>query len=156
MIFINALFGRALASKAAIKQKITVIKGIPLLGLGTLASTGYGPEAALSILLPLGAMGLYYFPIIMIGVVVMLRILYLSYHQTIGAYPNGAWCLYCCGEKSWGECRLICRSRITLGLSPERCSWNFSGSRGRHFNFASTAKLYIDNLSLHSGYFDHS
>ena len=76
--------------------------GVPLLGLDSLASTGYGPEAALSILIPLGAMGLHYFPFIMIAVVILLIILYFSYHQTIAAYPNGA-SAYCVASENIGE-----------------------------------------------------
>ena len=98
MSLLNQVFGRILASKAAIKQKLTAIMGVPLLGLDSLASTGYGPEAALSILIPLGAIGLHYFPFIMIGVVILLIILYFSYHQTIAAYPNGASAYVVAGE----------------------------------------------------------
>jgi hypothetical protein len=58
------------------------------MSLDALASTGYGPEAALTILVPLGALGLRYMPIITLAIVVELSTLYLSYRQT-AAYPNG-------------------------------------------------------------------
>ncbi len=60
MSILNNLFGRILASGAAIKEKLSAVMGVPLLGLDALSSTGYGPEAALSILLPLGGMGFYH------------------------------------------------------------------------------------------------
>ena len=60
-----------------------------MLGLDALASTGYGPEAALTVLAALGAAGLHYYRVIVILIVVKLSTLYLSYRQTAEAYPNG-------------------------------------------------------------------
>jgi len=60
-----------------------------VLGLDALASTGYGPEAALTILLPLGVLGLHYFPFIILAIIAQLTMLYLSYRQTAAAYPGG-------------------------------------------------------------------
>ena len=60
------------------------------LGLDGLSSSAYGPEAALTVLLPLGAAGLWYIQPIMLAILVLLALLYLSYRQTIAAYPvNG-------------------------------------------------------------------
>ncbi|SPF38224.1 conserved membrane hypothetical protein [Syntrophobacter sp. SbD1] len=89
MSLLGKILGRRLASWEAAKQKLSVLTGVPVLGLDALASTGYGPEAALTILLPLGVMGLSYFPFIILAIVVNLGTLYLSYRQTIAAYPNG-------------------------------------------------------------------
>ncbi len=85
----DILLGRPLASSEAAKEKLSVLTGIPVLGLDALASLGYGPEAALTILLPLGVLGLRYMPIILLAIVVKLTTLYLSYRQTAAAYPNG-------------------------------------------------------------------
>ena len=54
--------GRTLgwASDEQSGQKIGVLAAIPALGLDGLSSSAYGPEAALAILLPLGAVGLNY------------------------------------------------------------------------------------------------
>jgi amino acid transporter len=89
MSLLGKLLGRRLASWEGEKQKLGVLTGVPVLGLDALASTGYGPEAALTILLPLGVMGLSYFPIIILAIIINLGTLYLSYRQTIAAYPNG-------------------------------------------------------------------
>ena len=89
MSLLGKILGRRLASWEAAKQKLSVLTGVPVLGLDALASTGYGPEAALTILLPLGVMGLSYFPFIILAIVVNLGALYLSYRQTIAAYPDG-------------------------------------------------------------------
>ncbi len=63
--------------------------GVPVLGLDALSSVAYGPEAALTILIPAGLVGLSFMPLIMVSIVVLLAILYFSYRQTIAAYPNG-------------------------------------------------------------------
>ncbi len=89
MSLLGKILGRRLASWEGENQRLSLLTGVPVLGLDALASTGYGPEAALTILLPLGVMGLSYFPIIIIAIVFNLSTLYLSYRQTIAAYPNG-------------------------------------------------------------------
>ncbi|HEX9983863.1 MAG TPA: amino acid permease [Thermoanaerobaculia bacterium] len=65
------------------------MRGVPVLGLDALASAAYGPEAALAIMIPLGAGGLGFIRPITAVILVLLFILYLSYRQTIAAYPNG-------------------------------------------------------------------
>jgi len=89
MSFLNKVFGRALASWEETKEELNVIVGIPVLGLDAIASTGYGPEAALTVLMPLGAEGLRYLPGILLAVLIQLIALFLSYRQTAEAYPNG-------------------------------------------------------------------
>jgi amino acid transporter len=98
MSFFRLLFGRRFASSEEKKEKLTLMTGVPLLGLDALSSTAYGPEAALAILLPLGAIGLHYFPLVILGVVILLIILYCSYRQTIGAYPHGGGAYIVAGE----------------------------------------------------------
>jgi amino acid transporter len=83
------LFGRPLANWEGAAERIGPLSGVPILGLDALSSASYGPEAALAILLPAGALGLAYLPGIMAAIVCLLVILYFSYRQTITAYPNG-------------------------------------------------------------------
>ena len=71
------------------EAKSQYLDRVPVLGLDALASTGYGPEAALTILVPLGLAGLKYFPIIAVFILIELTTLYLSYRQTAAAYPGG-------------------------------------------------------------------
>jgi hypothetical protein len=78
--------GRAPATS---EERVRVFAGIPMLVLDALSSAAYGPEAALTILLPLGAAGLAYFGPIILIIFAILTILYLSYRQTIAAYPAG-------------------------------------------------------------------
>src|SRR2546426_784947 len=60
MAFTDWLFGRHLATDEEGEQRVGVLAGIPMLGLDALGSSAYGPEAALTLLIPLGAAGLIY------------------------------------------------------------------------------------------------
>ena len=92
MRLVDRLLGRPLTSSEEGGQKIGVLSGVPSLGLDGLSSAAYGPEAALTLLLPLGLLGLNYIgpiTLVILVLLVLLFILYLSYRQTITAYPNG-------------------------------------------------------------------
>jgi amino acid transporter len=89
MGFINVLFGRPLASSEDEGQRITPSQGIPTFGLDALSSAAYGPEAALTILLPLGLLGVRYIVPLTFAVIGLLIIVFFSYRQTIAAYPMG-------------------------------------------------------------------
>ncbi len=90
--FIAALFGRKLANREAKEQQLGVWSGVPAVGLDGLGSAAYGPEAALTVLAAAGAGGLGAIQPITWIILVLLGILYLSYRQTIAAYPsNGGW-----------------------------------------------------------------
>jgi amino acid transporter len=89
MGFLNILFGRPLASSEDEGQRITPTQGIPTFGLDALSSAAYGPEAALTILLPLGLLGVRYIVPLTFAVIGLLIIVYFSYRQTIAAYPMG-------------------------------------------------------------------
>jgi amino acid transporter len=86
---INFLFGKPLASYEDRQEKIGAGAGIPIFGLDALSSAAYGPEAALTILLPLGLAGLHYITALSTAIVILLSIVYFSYRQTIAAYPQG-------------------------------------------------------------------
>jgi amino acid transporter len=85
----DLLLGRPLATEDEKAQRIGPAKGIPIFGLDALSSAAYGPEAALTLLIPLGMAGITYILPISISIVVLLGIVYFSYHQTIEAYPQG-------------------------------------------------------------------
>src|SRR5215469_3724303 len=86
---LNFLFGRPLATSEERAEHIGPIAGIPIFGLDALSSAAYGPEAALTLLLPLGLLGVKYIVPVSIAIVVLLGIVYISYRQTIDAYPRG-------------------------------------------------------------------
>lgn len=83
------LLGRHLATREEEHQKVGVLAGIPMLGLDALGSAAYGPEAALTLLIPLGLAGIWYIGPITLLIVALLLIVYVSYRQTIAAYPTG-------------------------------------------------------------------
>jgi amino acid transporter len=89
MSLLDKILGRPLALSERAKESLSIWTGVPVLGLDALASTGYGPEAALTILVPLGLAGLQYFPIIAVIILIEATTLYLSYRQTAAAYPGG-------------------------------------------------------------------
>src|SRR6266403_6294596 len=89
MGFIDVLFGRPLASTEDEGERITPAQGIPTFGLDALSSAAYGPEAALTILLPLGLVGVRYIVPLTAAIIGLLVIVYFSYRQTIAAYPMG-------------------------------------------------------------------
>jgi amino acid transporter len=85
----DLLFGRPLASSMERAEQLGTTAGIPIFGLDALSSAAYGPEAALTLLIPLGAAGIAYIVPISASIIVLLAIVYFSYRQTIEAYPTG-------------------------------------------------------------------
>ena len=85
----NLLFGRPLATSEERAEHIGPIAGIPIFGLDALSSAAYGPEAALTLLIPLGLLGVHYIVPVSAAIVSLLAIVYFSYRQTIEAYPQG-------------------------------------------------------------------
>ena len=89
MPLLDILLGKPLATSDERAEQIGTSAGIPIFGLDALSSAAYGPEAALTLLLPLGAAGIAYIVPISISIIVLLTIVYFSYRQTIAAYPGG-------------------------------------------------------------------
>ncbi len=88
MSLLKFILGRRLANEEQAERKIGAFEGVPAMGLDGLGSSSYGPEAALTVLMPLGAAGLAYIGIVMLPILALLAILYASYRQTIRAYPS--------------------------------------------------------------------
>jgi len=89
MRLLDLLLGRPLASDEARAEEIGAAAGISIFGLDALSSAAYGPEAALTLLIPLGAAGIGYIVPISTSIIVLLAIVYFSYRQTIQTYPGG-------------------------------------------------------------------
>jgi amino acid transporter len=89
MTVLDIVLGKALATSDERAEQIGTSAGIPIFGLDALSSAAYGPEAALTLLIPLGAAGVAYILPISASIIVLLAIVYLSYRQTIAAYPGG-------------------------------------------------------------------
>jgi len=85
----DLLFGRPLATSEERAEHVGPIAGIPIFGLDALSSAAYGPEAALTLLIPLGLLGVHYIVPVSAAIVILLTIVFFSYRQTIDAYPHG-------------------------------------------------------------------
>jgi amino acid transporter len=85
----DILIGRPLANWEEHGEQVGPSAGIPIFGLDALSSAAYGPEAALTLLIPLGLLGVHYIVPVITAIVVLLIIVYFSYRQTIEAYPQG-------------------------------------------------------------------
>ena len=89
MSFLDTLLGKPLATEEDSEQRVGVAAGVPAFGLDALGSAAYGPEAALTILIPAGAAGIAYVMPLSLTIIALLAIVFFSYRQTIEAYPNG-------------------------------------------------------------------
>jgi amino acid transporter len=89
MSLTDSIIGKPLATSEERAEHIGVAAGIPIFGLDGLTSAAYGPEAAMTLLIPLGVGGVEYGWKIIAAILVLLTIVYFSYRQTIAAYPGG-------------------------------------------------------------------
>jgi amino acid transporter len=89
MNIVNLIFGKPLKTSEERAEQIGPTAGIPIFGLDALSSAAYGPEAALSLLIPLGLLGVQYIVPVSVAIITLLVIVYFSYQQTIEAYPSG-------------------------------------------------------------------
>ncbi len=85
----DLLFGKPLRSSEEAGEKLGPVGGLSVFGLDALSSAAYGPEAALTLLIPLAAAGIAYMVPITASIIILLVIVYFSYRQTITAYPTG-------------------------------------------------------------------
>jgi amino acid transporter len=89
MNIIDLIVGKPLRTSDERAEQIGVSAGIPIFGLDALSSAAYGPEAALSLLIPLGLVGVRYIIPVSLAIIALLIIVFFSYLQTIPAYPMG-------------------------------------------------------------------
>src|SRR5690348_13671879 len=89
MNILDLLVGKPIPTSDERTEQIGPAKGIPIFGLDGLSSAAYGPEAALSLLIPLGLLGVRYIVPVSAAIITLLVIVYFSYRQTIAAYPGG-------------------------------------------------------------------
>ena len=91
MNFLNILIGRRLANAEAQGRKITTVEGFAAMGLDGLSSSAYGPEAALIIVDGRRVRrARTSFARSCSAVLLLLLMLFVSYWQTIEAYPSNA------------------------------------------------------------------
>src|SRR6202165_4204351 len=89
MNILDLVVGKPIKTSDERAEQIGPAQGIPIFGLDALSSAAYGPEAALSLLIPLGVLGVQYIIPISAAIIMLLVVVYFSYRQTIAAYPSG-------------------------------------------------------------------
>ena len=89
MNILDLVVGKPIKTSDERAEQIGPARGIPIFGLDALSSAAYGPEAALSLLIPLGLLGVRYIVPISAAIITLLVVVYFSYRQTIAAYPSG-------------------------------------------------------------------
>src|ERR1035438_8128112 len=89
MNILDVVVGKPIKTTDERAEQIGAIQGVPIFGLDGLSSAAYGPEAALSLLIPLGLMGVRYIVPVSAAIITLLVIVYFSYRHTIAAYPSG-------------------------------------------------------------------
>jgi amino acid transporter len=89
MNILDLIVGKPLKTSDERAEHVGVATGVPIFGLDGLSSAAYGPEAALSLLIPLGLLGVRYIVPISAAIIILLFVVYFSYRQTIAAYPMG-------------------------------------------------------------------
>src|SRR5271155_1663782 len=89
MNIIDLIVGKPIRTTDERAEQIGPAAGVSIFGLDGLSSAAYGPEAALSLLIPLGLLGVRYILPVSVAIIALLIIVYVSYLQTIAAYPSG-------------------------------------------------------------------
>lgn len=114
MQIFDLLFGRPLATSEERAEHIGPAAGIPIFGLDALSSAAYGPEAALTLLIPLGLAGIHFIVPITAAILALLVILYFSYSQTIEAYPHGGGSFTVAGENLGDRAGLLAAAALMI------------------------------------------
>ena len=127
MFGFNLLMGKPLATSEERAEHIGPIAGIPVFGLDALSSAAYGPEAALTLLIPLGMSGIAYIVPVSLAIIGLLVIVYFSYCQTIDAYPQGGGSYTVASENLGAERGPAGRGGADDRLHPERCGRHLDG-----------------------------
>ncbi len=114
MSFMDGLLGRPLRSEEDGEQRVGVAAGVPTFGLDALGSAAYGPEAALTLLIPAGMAGVAYVWPISLTIILLLGIVFFSYRQTIEAYPNGGGSYTVAGQNLGENVGLLAAAALML------------------------------------------
>ncbi len=76
MNILDLVVGKPIKTIDERAEEIGPAQGIPIFGLDALSSAAYGPEAALSLLIPLGLLGVRYILPISAAIITLLVIVY--------------------------------------------------------------------------------
>src|SRR5260370_1010828 len=89
MSILDILLGKPIATSDERGEQVGVSAGIPIFGLDALSSAAYGPQAALTLLLPLGLAGVVFIipPSLFVGPLLLTIALGLSKTVLAGGHP---------------------------------------------------------------------
>ena len=149
MSFVDILLGKPLATSDERAEQIGPIAGIPIFGLDALSSAAYGPEAALTLLIPLGAAGVAYIVPVSASIIVLLAIVYFSYRQTIAAYPGGGGSYTVASENLGTYPGPAGRGGADAGLRADRGGGNFRRRGRAGFRRAATSAAHAGDVPGH-------
>jgi amino acid transporter len=110
----DLVLGRRLANREFKERRIGAFEGLPAMGLDGLGSSAYGPEAALTVLIPLGAASLHYIGWVTAPTVALLAILFVSYRQTIAAYPGNGGAYIVARENLGPDASLVAAAALMI------------------------------------------
>ena len=79
MSLFDLVIGRPIATTEERAEHIGPVAGIPVFGLDALSSAAYGPEAGLTLLIPLGMAGIQHIVPISFAIICLLAIVFISY-----------------------------------------------------------------------------
>jgi amino acid transporter len=111
---LDLLFGKPIPTEEDRNERIGPVAGIGVLGLDALASAAYGPEALLTVLLPLGTAGLRHVAPLTWLIVALLLLVAFSYRQTIHAYPSGGGAYTVAKENLGTSASLVAAAALAL------------------------------------------
>jgi amino acid transporter len=110
----DVLLGKRISTDEETEETVTAATGVPVLGLDALASAAYGPEALLTVLLPLGLAALHGMVVLVPLLALVLVLLFVSYRQTIPAYPGGGGAYTVAKENLGARPSLIAAAALAL------------------------------------------
>src|SRR5580698_7831664 len=114
MNILDLVVGKPIKTSDERAEQIGPTQGIPIFGLDALSSAAYGPEAALTLLIPLGLQGIHFIVPITAAILGLLIILYFSYSQTIQAYPHGGGSFTVAGENLGDRAGLLAAAALMI------------------------------------------
>ena len=113
--------------------------------MDALSSAAYGPEAALTLLIPLGVVGISYIIPISMSIIVLLIIVYFSYRQTIQAYPGGGGS-YTVARQNLGVSAGLLAAAALIRSTCARLVWSEMSRTSWNHGFAKSFDSVADRL----------
>ncbi|MCU1248799.1 MAG: Amino acid permease [Edaphobacter sp.] len=127
MSLFDRVVSRPLGSRNKAAQRVNLPKGMSVFGPDALRLVAYGPESALTVLIPAAMVGRHYTLPLSAAIVALLFLVYFSYSQTIGAFPSRGGSYTVASKSLASEVGLVAGAALMLAplsliLLKTRCS----------------------------------